>query len=133
MSKKIDLPNGGWAEIAERGELSTRESRKVERRMVAMADLQKRLAELEDPGFSDFNEEELDKVYALQNQTLVSLIREWSYGDLPSVDTIEDLPVDVYEALSKAVNETPTSPSFEPSKEQDDLNPTGNSSGSEPA
>lgn len=133
MSKRHELPDGGWAEIAERKELSVRERRRVERRMAETATLFRKLSG-DDGSAASLTEVELDKLYALQNQTIVALIRAWSRGELPTMDDVEELPSDVYDALAVAVSEPDARPNFaaDPSADpvRDAGDPTSSSSGS---
>lgn len=132
MSRRVDLPDGGWADVAERKELSVRERRRVERRMAETQTLFVKLAGDEGSAAS-LTEVELDKLYALQNQTICGLVRGWSRGELPTMENIEELPSDVYDELAAAVSQPDQRPSFDASADADPVrdaaDPTSSSSG----
>ena len=89
----VDLPNGGWARLVTADEITTGRRRLVE---IASAVYANALS-------SDDPEAEPRALMRVQDATLVALLDRWSLDrPLPTLDTIEDVPANVYDALQEA-------------------------------
>lgn len=115
MSHRIDLPDGGWADIADPKELSNR-SRKLLRRYAFPAynardhfadvvipdgatDEQKAEAAIDALAATD--PADLELVDNMQAAFIVAYVVAWSRTDaLPTMDTVDDLPGPVFDVLA---------------------------------
>jgi hypothetical protein len=107
--KIVEIP-GGQAEIREKGDVKVRHRRIIESAGVAAAPV---IAKL-DPDTVDeetivdlhMNRVEAMKVFELQDATIVALLAAWTRPEpLPTMETIEDLDPEVYEALAEATRD----------------------------
>ena len=143
---KIDLPGGGWASIKDPDELTNRERKLLRRHVFGATDLRsKLLAAGVKPGTrpEDVPEEvmeaigetlELDDLEALsdtQSAFIVAYTAEWSLQrPLPTMDTVDDLPGPIFDALAAATAELGDgSLEVTPDQQPDPASPTGPSPG----
>lgn len=106
----IELPNGQSAVIKAREEITERQSRSVSKAYLRAATSAVALAEL---GFDDkdpstwgvvgkLSDEDQEGLTAYQAQLIVALVSSWTLGDLPTADSVLDLPKATFDALSEA-------------------------------
>ncbi len=90
---------------------------------------------------ADLSEEEAEKMMYLQDMAILTCLVDWTLDlPLPTKETIQDIPANIYAALASATESVAVSslgeqPNFTPtkeprSKETKQLNPTGPSSSS---
>ncbi len=159
MSTKVDLPDGGWAELYETGEIGVGRRRMLKAALGAAAPATLKISRLVPP---DLNRQEREKYllslsieeamseahldetdYAaldrLETVAIVAFLRSWSLAlPLPTTATIDEegaIPMDVYLALTGPCAELARrfnfETNYEPTKARDDEpgNPTGSASG----
>lgn len=105
--RRIDLPDGQWADIRDPEEITVRGRRPVLAVTMALQDVWPALAAaqaanepLEALGLS---EEQYETVMRLGEVSIVAVLAAWSLPDpLPTVETVGDLPVTLYDALAEA-------------------------------
>ncbi|MGC8473069.1 MAG: hypothetical protein ACP5PW_01495 [Candidatus Dormibacteria bacterium] len=105
MGTTVEIP-GGTAVVRGPGELRVRHRRIVESAAVAAADVVGKL----DPGDEtlpgDLSPAEAAKLLALQDATIVACLESWTLPEpLPTLDTVGDLQIGVYDALARATRE----------------------------
>lgn len=126
---RIDLPEGAWAELADPRKVSERRRRSYVNAMAAFNAATASLPRTEDgnpdPRFCGSEHAELLDT-ALDLLT-VALIKAWSYEQPVTVEAIQDLPVDVFDALRKAATDRQTEllPNYSP-----DIDPKAHTVGS---
>ena len=106
----INLPNGQSAILYSRDEISERTARNISRAYMRAAGS---AAKISAEGFdeskpetwtvlSSISEEDQNNLDGYQAELIVGLVKSWSFGDLPTVDTALDLPKATFEALAEA-------------------------------
>ena len=142
MTTRIDLPGGAWADIKAPDELTNRD-RKLLRRyaMGAMGVRSKLLAagfgadqlatgisdpEIEAKIGDTLTADDLDATDSAQSAFIVSYLSAWSLDrPLPTMDTVDDLPGPVFDALAKATTSLgDATPDFGPDGAMDPASPT---------
>lgn len=106
----VELPNGQSAVIANKDEISERVSRSISRAFMRAASSASSLTSLgfdeTDPStwitYSQLSEEDLSNLDNYQSELIVGLVRQWTLGDLPTAESVLDLPKPTYEALAVA-------------------------------
>jgi len=106
----VELPNGQSAVIANRDEISERVSRSISRAFLRAAGSASALTALgfdeTDPGtwgvYAQLSEDDLRNLDDYQAELIVGLVRQWTLGDLPTKESVLDLPKATFEALSLA-------------------------------
>lgn len=116
MGTRIDLPEGGWADLYDPLKVPEKKRRPVVR---ALMRLLKERAEHAPPEFNleDAADEEKAAALAarldpalimatddLNDALVVALVREWSFGIDVTVDNLLELPTDTYRVLSEATS-----------------------------
>jgi hypothetical protein len=123
MSKTIDIP-GGQAVLRERFEMKVRQRRMVEIAAMPIGGILTRLPKdkldeamkIADEDVSvggrqlgqlidalPISRKEAESLYELQDATILSLLISWTLPEpIPTLDTIQDIDDDVYQALSDA-------------------------------
>jgi hypothetical protein len=141
---KIDLPDGGWAQLAEPEELTNRQRKMLRRSVAPVLDsdggppLRDRILEAGvDPkdeatwvkAAGLLSAADLEAVDDIQAAFIVAYVREWSLDlPLPTMETVDDLPGPIFDALSEATRGLGTGePDLSVSKDPD--SPTVPSSG----
>lgn len=125
MSKTVDIP-GGQAVIRDADEMTERQRRIIRRVMIdALGDA---IGDIDANAISDATDLKLritpqlgDAMFDLRDAAIVAGLASWSLPEpLPTVDTVQDLPTSLYDALEAAtghltsVMSVDTSPSPEP-------------------
>ena len=106
----IQLPNNQSAVIASREEITERTSRAISRAYMRAAGTAAKLATLgfddKDPKtwglFADISEDDQANLDGYQAQLIVGLVKQWTLGDLPTLESALDLPKATFDALSEA-------------------------------
>lgn len=103
--RRVDLPNGAWADILDPDELTERRRRPIKNLAGASVATIARLENVstgDDMAAVGITEDEADRLTRLQDATIVAVVSAWSY-DLPvTADSLLDLPGAVYDALAQA-------------------------------
>jgi len=109
---RIDLPDGGYAELYDPIKVPERKRRPV---VAALVKFMRDRAQAQVPDFDakNMSEDEAAKIAAsidpsllvaaddLNDTVVVALVREWSFGEV-TTDVLLDLPADTYKQLSTA-------------------------------
>lgn len=155
MSRRIDLPGGGWAEIREPSELRIRHRRIITAASMAAGSA---LAKVPDPPTHPdpkkaeslraewskqtrldqlgLSFEEAEAMLGIQEATVVAFLAAWSFGaELPTMATVGDMDPAVFDAISEATaadgaEVAKESGAFGPDGVTDPDSPTGASAGS---
>jgi hypothetical protein len=109
----LELPNGQSAIIRSREEITERQSRAVSRAYMRAASAAVKLAEF---GFDDkkpetwvvagnLSEEDQEGLTAYQVALIVAMVSSWTLGDLPTDDSVLDLPKATFDLLAEACSE----------------------------
>jgi len=106
----LELPNSASAIIATKAEITERTSRSISRSYMVAGATIARLLELgydeTDPrtwsAYSKLDETEREAVDGYEAALIVGMVKSWSLGPLPSVDTVYELPSDTFKALAAA-------------------------------
>lgn len=106
----LELPNGASAIIATRAEISERTSRNISRAYMVAGATVARLLELgyneEDPttwsAYSKLDDSEREAVDGYEAALIVGMVKSWSLGELPTLDSVYDLPSETFRALATA-------------------------------
>jgi len=106
----IELPNGASAIIATKSEITERTSRSISRSYMVAGATVARLIELgydeNNPttwsAYSKLDETEREAVDGYEAALIVGMVKSWSLGDLPTVETVYDLPSETFRALATA-------------------------------
>lgn len=106
---KIDLPEGGWASLRDPKKVPERLRRPIMSKVSAMGrgTEMKRLVEAKTPEeiVGELDLSFIETSSELNDLLVVALVDEWSYDGLPiTVESVMDLPGDVYDALRTAVS-----------------------------
>lgn len=104
---RVDLPDGGWAELAAPKKVSERKRRRY---IHAMTEFNKSTqtiprdakGELDPTGFGGVQQDLLDAALDLLT---VALVTAWSYEAPIAIESLEDFPVDVFDAIRRACND----------------------------
>ena len=105
----IELPNGQSAAIKNLEEINERQSRVVSKAYLRAATSAVKLAEL---GFDDtdpstwgvignLSEEDQEGLTAYQAALIVAMVSSWTLGELPTEDSVLDLPKATFDKLSE--------------------------------
>jgi len=107
--KVIQLPNGQTASIIEKSEVTERQSRAVINASMESTATAAKLAGLgfndDDPttwGVLDQVPNALDRVQSFHGTLISTMVKAWSLGDLPTLDSALDLPKETFDALATA-------------------------------
>ena len=106
----LELPNGASAIITTRAEISERTSRNISRAYMVAGATVARLLELgyneEDPttwsAYSKLDDSESEAVDGYEAALIVGMVKSWSLGELPTLDSVYDLPSETFRALATA-------------------------------
>jgi len=147
--RRIDLPEGGWAEIRAPEDIkSVRLRRMMRSAATAVTPAMRKMPgdlptdpeelELVDMGAIGLSYEEAEAMQRLQEITVVVFLVRWSRKEpLPTVDTIGNMDDDLFQALAKATQKDAAkyllddgTPDFDPNPVPEPGNPTGRDSGS---
>lgn len=100
------MPDGQWADIRDQEEITTRGRRGIQAIAAGLAGALPKLKDATkdtDMASLGLTEEEMDAVMRLQEATVVAFLAGWSLPEpLPTLATIGDLKVSLYDALSDA-------------------------------
>ena len=108
---RVDLPGGEYATLKERHEISERSARRIRSALRGALGQAGRLAEKgfdeNDPSTwgvvnEDAARDEPTDIEVYQDRCIVELVKVWTLGDLPTMDTVQDLPSATYSALAEA-------------------------------
>jgi len=106
----VELPNGQSAIIASKEEITERTSRAISRAYMKAAGTAAKLASLgfddADPKtwgiFAEISDEDQANLDGYQAELIVGLVKQWTLGDLPTLETALALPKATFDALSEA-------------------------------
>jgi hypothetical protein len=114
--RRIDLPGGHWADIKAPDEISNRDRKTLRRHAMAARGVAEKLADAgllapgQDPTSLDeatqakigrlIDADDLDLTDAAQSAIIVAYVAAWDLGDLPTMDTVDDLPGPVFDRLA---------------------------------
>ncbi len=109
--RRIDLPDGQWADVRDPDEITVRGRRPILAVTLALRDVLPAIAAAQAAGQPietlGLTEEQYDTVLRLGEVSIVAVLAAWSLPDpLPTVDTVGDLPATLYDALSQATAPT---------------------------
>ena len=128
--RRITLPDGGWADLVDRDEMTVRQQRLIGRCWAKVGpDLAAKFRDADSVGALGLSEDEISAMYDLADAGVLAVVTAWSYGDVDA-DTLAGLRGDVYDVVSAetakvtAAVATATA-AAEPSPEPDPSNPTG--------
>lgn len=99
---RVDLPDGGWAELCAARKVPERKRQRYRREMFALSQMtvdlpaQNGNADVKDLSYA--GPEVSDQMSAMERALILCFVREWSFGDI-SDDALADLPADAYDAL----------------------------------
>jgi hypothetical protein len=106
----IELPNSQSAVIARKEDISERASRNITRAYMAAAGAASRLSgsgfDETNPStwgvFADISEQDQNALDGYQAALVVNMVRSWTLGELPTLDSVLDLPKATFDALVAA-------------------------------
>ena len=106
----IELPNGQSAVIASREEISERTTRSISRAYLSAASVAARLSSLgfdnakpETWGaYNDLDSADIANMDAYQAELIVGLVKNWTLGELPTLESVLDLPKVTFDKLAEA-------------------------------
>ena len=106
----VQLPNNQSAVICAREEITERTTRDISRAYMKAAGTAAKLAILgfddKDPKtwgiFADISEDDQANLDGYQAQLIVGLVKQWTLGELPTLESALDLPKATFYALSEA-------------------------------
>lgn len=109
----VQLPNNQSAVIASRDEITERTTRSISRAYLRAAGTAAKLNNLgfddKDPStwgiFADISEDEQANLDGYQAELIVGLVKQWTLGDLPTLETVVDLPKATFDVLALACAE----------------------------
>jgi hypothetical protein len=119
----INLPNGQSAIICTKDEISERTVRMVSRAYMKAAGTAAKLTNMgfdqSKPEswsiFAEISDDDQANLDGYQAALIVGLVKSWSLGELPNLETALDLPKPIFDALSEACgNEFNGAPDFGP-------------------
>lgn len=103
---RVELPGGQWADLRDKEEITTRGRRGIQAIAASLADALPKLQGVTDDtnmAALGLSETEMDAFLRLQEATVVAFLAAWSLPDpVPTLVTVGDLPVALYDALSLA-------------------------------
>ena len=132
----INLPNDVSAIIKSRGELSERAVKAISNSyMTAGATVAKMTQggfREDDPNtwhvWNDLSDADVENVNAYQAVLILNMLKSWSLGDLPTAETVLDIPSVIFQALAAACStEWSKRADFSPDGVVDPLAPTADS------
>ena len=136
--RTIEIP-GGWANLRETSEMKQKHRRLIEIAAMAAAHVMDKMPDdidVETTKMTDIpalTKADAAAITDLQDATIIALLDSWTLPQpLPTLDTIGDLDIGVYDALAaeaSKVNVAATRVSFEPNPDQ--ASPTSPSSASD--
>jgi hypothetical protein len=109
----IELPNGQSAIIYSKDEISERTVRNITRAFMKAAaiggELFKNGADLTNnaqaaTAMAGLSEEQQNDLVGYEPALIVGLLRSWTLGDLPTLESVLDLPQNTFKALAFACN-----------------------------
>ncbi len=121
LQNDIDLPDGNWVRL--------RDPKKVPERL--RRPLMPLFSKMASAGIMNITEDDKEKlpdafglIFDMNDLVIIALVEAWSFGTKIDVDTLLDLPAEVYDALSNLTRDKVTElmPSFGIST--DDASPT---------
>ena len=123
----INLPNGASAILYSNSEISERTTRMITRAFMKAAGSASKLTQAgfveDDPTtwtvFGEMPDEDIENLNGYQAALIVGMVKSWSLGDAPTMETALDLPKAVFDELSTACgeefnNRLDTSPTIDP-------------------
>jgi len=113
---RVELPNGGWADIRTENEIKVRQRKLIRSAAMAAISAVGHLpdslptdaveASKVDMSTLDLSMEEADSLQAMQEATVVAFLAAWSLPEeLPTMATVGDMDVVVFDALAEATAE----------------------------
>jgi hypothetical protein len=132
----INLPNNESAVIKTRSELSERSVRAITKSFMTTGAIVAKMTEQgfkdNDPNtwhiWNDLDDADVNNVNAYQAVLILNMVKSWTLGELPTADTVEDLPSPVFQSLAAAcANEFNKVLDFSPDGATDPLVPTAGS------
>lgn len=105
----VQLPNNESATLQERGDIIERMARTIDRAFtLAQVTAVKIASKNFDPTdqttwsvIGDLNEEDYDRMDGYQAHLIVGFVKSWTLGELPTLETVYDLPRGTFELLAK--------------------------------
>ena len=107
----IELPNGQSAILFSKDEISERTARRISGSYLKAAAIGGKMVE-ENVDLSDsqqvvnamahMTDEERADLSGFDAAVIVGMVRSWTLGDLPTAETVLDLPQNIFRALAKA-------------------------------
>jgi len=131
----VELPNGQSAIIKSRADISERLARNVSRAFMNAASSAMKLSELgfdeskpETWGvFAQLSDADKDNLDGYQAILIESMVQSWTLGDLPTQETVLDLPKSTFDVLALACStEFNRTEDFSPDGALDPKAPTAN-------
>lgn len=99
---KVDLPDGGWADLADPRKVPEKKRSRYRRSHFAFSAATADLPRMDsDPNIPDpryMTDEASDLADNIAAQLVLCLVTEWSFGDV-TLDVLEGIPGDAYDAL----------------------------------
>jgi hypothetical protein len=146
--KRIELPNGGWAEVREQQDLRVMHRRAIQAALGAATvaiskipasmvdvpdDPEERAAALEKIDMSEIPSLSMDEMLSIsrvQEVAVVMFLVAWSLPEpLPTLDTVGDMNIDVFDAIAKVTQKSANALingiDFAPTPKAEPGNPTG--------
>jgi hypothetical protein len=130
---KVDLPSGEWAVLRDYEDLTQREA-------IALAVAQREnirvVSELTQRGYDEKDpetwhlptEDENDAFQRYSDLAIVTMLKSWTLeDDLPTIETVRDLKVGIYNTLSEAASRAAIGLDFGADGSTDPKAPTGGS------
>jgi len=136
---RVDLPSGEWAVLRTYDDLTQREAialAEAQRENIKVSNELKLRGYVEDDpatwGLMDADEAEVFHRYA--NLAIVTMVKSWTIEDeLPTLDTVLDIKVPVYNALAQPCSRAAQGLDFGADGAKDPKAPTGDSNESAPS
>jgi len=109
----VNLPNNQSAIIASKDEISERTNRMISRAYLKAAGTASKLTaqgfDEKNPDtwsvFTEISDEDQNNLDGYQAALIAGMVKSWTLGDLPTVETALDLPKATFDALSTACGE----------------------------
>lgn len=115
MTRRVELPDGQWAELRDKTEVTVKGRRGIQVIAAgispALQKLKQNSKEGESPTDVDMlalglSEPEMDAFMRLGEATIVAFLASWSLPDpLPTLDTVGDMRAELFDALGEATKE----------------------------
>jgi hypothetical protein len=115
LSHTVEIP-GGTAELLDATEMTPRRIRAMEVIQFQHPDLMAKLSQQDETSNPDVNEDEANVLLRMKDATLYAQLASWTL-DIPrpeTVDAVQDIPLDVYNALTAAIMEARVTPDTDP-------------------